>query len=328
MLVSFVSDIHLNLRGDSSWASSRFLSLFKLLAENKSETIILGGDIFDLSKVSLDELKVFYDGIKLLTDVNKEVIVISGNHENLSDNKTVFDFIPHVGFTYYEDELVKLDGYDLYFVSHLKCKEIINKKKDISKRKSILFSHFRANFGTFIKGEIDVAEVSKMFDHCFVGDIHHTHTPYPNVTYPSSPYSIHFDIPRDFGYFVIDLGSTFSYHWERLDLPCKILQKVSSSDVLQGLQLEDSNRYKVVIEDFPNTEVSAKLMKNKLVDNFEFKPKEIKNTDEFEELVTDLSSHKGEEVIDMLLLLLKTNEYPLELSDENYLKELLKDVRN
>jgi hypothetical protein len=311
------------------WASNRFLRLFTLLSECTASHIILGGDIFDMAKVSLEELKVFYEGVKILTDAEKVVWVISGNHENLSDSKTVFDFIPAVGFTYFEDSVLQIPGYDLYFVSHLKCKTIASKKKDISsQRQSVLFSHFRANFGTFIKGEIDVGEVSKIFNHCFVGDIHHTHTPFPNVTYPSSPYSVHFDLPRDFGYFLINLDKEFSYTWERLDLPCKVLHKTTTEEVLAGLSLDSQHIYKVVVQSSPSTEVSSKLMKNPLVDNFEFKPVEITSTEEFDDLVLDLHSHKKEQVVDTLLLLLKANTYPLTQGLEDYLKGVLKDVRD
>jgi hypothetical protein len=329
MQVAFVSDIHLSLRHSPTWASNRFLQLFTLLSECPASHIILGGDTFDTAKVSLEELKVFYEGIQILRDAEKIVWVISGNHENLSDHKTVFDFIPAVGFTYLEDVVLKIPNYDLYFVSHLKCKTIASKKKDISsQRQSILFSHFRANFGTFIKGEIDVGEVSKIFNHCFVGDIHHSYAPFPNVTYPSSPYSIHFDLPRDYGYFLINLDKELSYTWERLDLPCKILHTTTAEEVLTGLSLDSRHIYKVIVQSSPSTEVASKLMKNPLVDNFEFKPLEIANTEEFEDLVLDLYNHKKTEVIDTLLLLLKTNNYPISQDLEDYLRGVLKDVRD
>jgi len=327
--ILFVTDIHLNLRANKAWESSRFLALFDLIAKDEADTIVIGGDTFDLAKPSLEEIKVFYEGISKLSD--KKVYLISGNHENLSNTETVFDYIPHIGFTYIEDDIINFNRYSLFFVSHIKCKSIIHHKKDISLSKTnILFSHFRSNYGTFIKGEIDVLEVSKMFDFIFVGDIHHKYSPYPNVHYPSSPYGIHYEPLREYGAYRITLEDKMPVSFEhvRLHLPSKILVTNSSEEVLKGLSLLPQHLYKVVVLDSPSTKVTHLLSKNSLVGVFDYKPTEIENTEEFEKLVEDLSAHSSEDVVDTIIKLLKANEVGFPEKNESYLRGVLRDARN
>jgi DNA repair exonuclease SbcCD nuclease subunit len=322
----FVADIHLNLRSNKEWEQSRFLTLFKHLANHTADTIILGGDIFDLPKPSLEEINTFYTGIGYLKD--KTVYLISGNHENLSETKTVFDYLPHVGFIYLENTMLSVKGYDLYFVSHIKCKQIVEYKKELSSsRKNILFSHFRANYGTFIKGEIDVKEVSDIFDFCFVGDIHHVYSPYHNVYYPSSPYGIHYEVARDYGVYVIDFGVEFKFTWERLHLPSKILVE-TTEDTIDLSGLDENNRYKVVVKGSPSTKITSTLMKDTRVASFDYKPTEVEDTEEFEKLVDELSSHIEEDITDTIIKLVKSTDFVLDEETEKYLKAVMLDVRN
>jgi len=324
----FVTDIHLNLRNNRDWEQSRLLQLFDSIAKDPCEFVILGGDIFDLPKPSLDEINTFYQAIAKLSD-KKEVILISGNHENLSDTKTVFDYLPKVGFRYIETGFLRVPGYDLYFSSHIKCKEISNVKKDLSStRINILFSHFRANYGTFIKGEIDVKEVSDLFDYVFVGDIHHLYSPYHNVFYPSSPYGVHFEPSRDYGWYKLNFDKEFSYVWERLHLPSKILVEATQEEILNGLSLDDKHKYKVIVKGEPNTKVSNLLVKDPKVSTFDYKPQEISTTEEFDQLLEDLSSHVDEDIVDTIFKLVKATDYVLKKDDEQYLRGLLLNARN
>jgi DNA repair exonuclease SbcCD nuclease subunit len=329
MTLSFVTDIHLNLRKNSEWEKSRFLKLFDILAQDDSSLVVLGGDIFDVPKPTLEELSTFYEGIEKLKE--KQVIVISGNHENLSEHKTVFDYIPKVGFTYIEQELRTIGGVDCYFVSHIRCKEIYKSTKAMIRddRESILFSHFRANYGTFIKGEIDVKEVSDIFTKCFVGDIHHKYSPYSNTFYPSSPYGIHFELLRDYGYYSIKLedGKT-SFDWVRLNLPSKVLIETTTRGLESTLILDPDHLYKVVVKGIPDTKTSSILMKMNNVAQFDYKTEQEENTEEFEELIDELSSHKQEEISQTLLMLLKANEFNVTKELEEYLQGILIDVKN
>ena len=329
MTCTFVSDIHLNLRHNKQWEENRFLLLFDYLASSTSDTIILGGDIFDLAKPSLEEIGIFYKGISKLTSAQKKVYLISGNHENLSEEKTVFNHIPQVGYEYLEKGVINVGKYSMYFVSHLFCKQISDFKPDIkSNRVNVLFSHFRSNYGTFIKGEIDVKEVSEMFDHVFVGDIHHLYSPFPNVLYPSSPYSVHYELLRDYGVYEITFGDTLTFEHKLLHLPSKVLHHVSASDVLEGLSLDGDHLYKIIVKGNPDTRISTMLMKNPKVATFDYIPEIVEDTEEFEQLVEDLSSHIEEDVVSTLVLLLKANEYPLTEPLETYLRKVLTDARN
>lgn len=323
----FVTDIHLKLRRNREWEIGRFLALFRLLSNTNSDTIILGGDIFDLSKPSLEEISVFYDGIKLLTEAKKDVYVISGNHENLSDTKTVFDYLPQIGFTYLPKKVFNSTNHSLYFYSHIHCKEIQEVKEElVTNKTSILFSHFRSNYGTFIKGEIDVKEVSELFDLVFVGDIHHHYSPFSNVHYPSSPYSIHYEPLRDYGIFHITLDKEVTFSHELVYLPSKVLLKVTPEEVEAGLSLNPEHLYKVVVTGSPDTKISATLGKNPQVDVFDYAPELQENTEEFEQLVDDLSSHLEEDVLTTIFSLLKANNCDLDNDLEQYLRKVVQNA--
>ena len=320
--ILFVSDIHLNLRKNNVWELNRFYELADEINKVDADLLVLGGDIFDKANPNLDEISAFYRFIDKIKDNFKQVLVISGNHEDLSKKETCFHKLPEVGFTYLEyrkDTHLITDGVALYFVSHHKIDEI--KNIDVSDKTNLLFSHIRANIGV-VKAEAPLGKISKQFDEVILGDIHIPYKPYKNVEYCGSPYTIQYENKRDTGMFLITLnkGKVNKEFISLSHLPQKIKYDLSVKEYKELLPyLDKRNLYKIVLHDSVQS-----LADLEIPDNVSIVFSSILDKEELEEQVTEIKKVGHIDVVDTLLKLVKNNaecseqvyEYGLQIVNE------------
>ncbi len=233
--VLFVSDIHLNLNKNRTWEENRFLTLAREIVCCKADIIILGGDTFDVPKPSLEELRAFYTFIEIINEGNPEVIVLSGNHEELSHHTTVFDYIPKVGFRYVEDETLTIGKHTLYLVSHHKIHGI---KDKCLPNNSHLFSHIRCASS---KHSAEISFSGLKFDNIILGDIHNI-TEFDAVKYAGQPYSTVYEVEQDRGFLICHIGLDFVTERVKTYLPSKKLLNTNFS-LLQETILYGTNEF-------------------------------------------------------------------------------------
>jgi len=263
-IISVCGDIHLNLRtaSDYDWEVARYLSLMEVLANDDSGVVVLSGDIFDKAHATLQEIAVFYEGLSLLVDANKEVIIIDGNHEELDSETTTFDLLPRKGFTRIKVSYLTFAGVEVWFVGHPHISSITS---DVimpsTDKKSILISHYRSDIGVAAE-EVDNYLVSLKFDDTILSDIHYRLTPADNIRYTSSPYGIHYTPEKDYGYCQIIINDG---DYEIVDVNLKLPSKVKIQCTEQELptvldSLDAQNKYKLAITG-ENTTESLQLLK-------------------------------------------------------------------
>lgn len=324
-------DIHINLRKFPEFERKRVLMLaeeFKTLEADEDEELlfILNGDIFDKAKPTYEEIALFYEFIDVISHNGKRsVYVLSGNHEELGKEKTIFDYLPQHNFIYLKVGIFTFfeGSVSLFAVGHPFLDVIENKTLPLGDHTNVLVSHYRSNIG-FAGEEINNKEVSETFDLTVLSDIHMAWCPYDNICYTSSPYAIHFDdYSTQYGYMHL-------YVWKRgvtetrqiLFLPSKYKIKVSEEDfpyVLEEIADNEDNLYKLICK-FP--EDSSKLEQISSLPNivhYEFVPDEEEDeTAEYTEIIDSLKEGKDSDLAQIIDELVKAKEP----SVKSYKKEL------
>lgn len=248
--ILFVSDIHLNLKSEKLWETERFLKLFSDLGETiKSDgldLVVLGGDIFDRARPSIEEIKLFYQAIELLELPPDKIIVIAGNHEEVRKPMYTFDYLPQDGFTYYKEHKITEKGTDIYFVSHSNLNSLAGIVDNLSNRKNLLFTHVRCTIPPHITEEYPLLKVNNSFDLVISGDIHFRWDAYDKIMYPGTPYSHSYKTEVDHGYFIIDTDTLEVEH--RLTYyPNKIKISLPYRKIKEVHKLPKENFYKVQV---------------------------------------------------------------------------------
>ncbi len=305
--ISVSGDIHLNLRSNSleatDWERDRFIELFTILADNDSDVVVLSGDIFDKSKPTFKEIGLFYEGIDLLKEANKQVYVIDGNHEVISDTQTTFDYLPEAGFTRLKANVLTFGGVYLWLVGH---PHISNITKDLLPimydKKNILISHYRSDIG-YAKEEVDNELVSRRFDDAILSDIHYRLSPADNIQYTSSPYGIHFTPDKDYGYCTITISSKdYEIDFIKLNLASKVKITTTTANLKETLkQLDSCNMYNLEVSGVSSTEHLTEIAKYSCVSKFTFS--EL-STECFEEVTDELKAAGDTSVSDIIMVAL------------------------
>jgi len=216
MKVAVVSDVHLNLRKNIDFESGRFHALISSLAQSDANLIVFNGDLFDKARPSLEEIANVNKAISALEKNSKEVIILAGNHEAVSKDKSTYDFL---GIK----NVKKFAKLELEGVSVLLC-DWFNLFRLQEESADVLISHFRGDVPPFIEEEVVTTDFKDNFDLGILGDIHFRHTLHGNMFYTSSPYSIHFSKTQaEYGYIMLNIidGSPM-LEFINLELPSKI----------------------------------------------------------------------------------------------------------
>lgn len=326
--VTISGDIHLNLRSTDLvmklWESERFLALFHLLASNDSKIIILNGDIFDKAKVTYEEVGLFFEGIGILNEANKDVYIVEGNHEVIDSSTTTFDFLPHSGFKRLKADQLKFPGVDLWVVGHPYINYIEKDLLPISfDTKNILISHYRSDIG-YASSEVDNELVSDRFDDAVLSDIHYRLSPAHNIQYTSSPYGIHYTPDKDYGYCTIDIkDGDYEIEFIKLTLPSKVKLTTTKEELSDTVaSLDPSNKYNLEIAGTSCTASLSSISKGEgPITKFSFSDIEV---DAGELLVDTLKDSSDSSISDIIMVALDD----VELSDEELenAKKLLKEL--
>ena len=326
--ISNVGDIHLNLRSTSveqnSWERTRFLLLINVLATNDSGIILLNGDTFDKAKATYEEIGLFYEGIEILESHGKIIYVTDGNHEEISDGVTTFDYLPHKGYSRIKVDSLSFDGVDVWIVGHPYINMIDKGLLPISyDKKNILISHYRSDIG-YADAEIDNEKVSSTFDDTILSDIHYRLSPAHNIQYTSSPYGIHFTPDKDYGYCTLEIADgDYKIEFIKLDLPSKVKVVIKQKDLTDTLPtLDTANRYNLEVVGISNSENLMSISeKQDFITKFNFTDIE----DSIMEVITDDLKEAGDVSVSEIIMIALDD---VELSDSELVKakKILQEV--
>ena len=80
MKLLFTADWHIKLNNKLplEWVKSRYFALVDLINQEKVDLVVIGGDIFDVPKPSVEEIELYHN---LMMNINHHVRIYSGNHE-------------------------------------------------------------------------------------------------------------------------------------------------------------------------------------------------------------------------------------------------------
>jgi len=202
-------DIHINTNRFNNFEHKRIKYLQDNINKHTPDLVVLNGDILDKAKPTLQDLKLFY---KFTSGIKSDIILISGNHEELSIKETCYDFIPEVNYTYVPIGQFQFKNYKLLFVSHHLIKDIQKLKGDI------LFTHYRSAVNVHTTDEYSNKLVSEKFKITFLSDIHQKIKPYHNIFYTSSPNSLKFHQEIDeYGFYVVTLSNKINIEYQELN---------------------------------------------------------------------------------------------------------------
>ena len=246
MKLVLISDSHAGARNDSILFNNYFLRfykevLFPYMDENKLDTIVHLGDLFDRRKY-VNFFTLYSWRKNVFEPINKkyEMYIIQGNHDiYFKDSNEVNSldelFIGYDNIHVIDKPIEKtFDGTDILMIPwiHRSNEEQCMEKME-SSRSSILMGHFEILGFSMYKGMMnkdngyDPAIFSR-FEHVMSGHYHHRSTLH-NITYLGSPYEIIWTDYRDpRGFHVFD---TDTRELEFIENPLKIFYKINYNDV-------------------------------------------------------------------------------------------------
>ena len=234
MRVLFLADVHIKLgqkKVPVEWQTQRFLRLFQEIHSatraHKIDKVIIGGDLFDSPKPSVDELVL---GVSLVNSLQSPVEIFTGNHECRGKKESILSVMqpilePHVVVIDYE---YRSKDYDIIPYTHL------HNEQWVEAESKLLLTHVRGNIGGLVKSEIDLERL-KGWKLVLAGDLHEHSMTQENVVYPGSPINTSFARTRsenEHGYIVIDT-ETLDWEFHPLDLPQLIRKSVTSTDQIK-----------------------------------------------------------------------------------------------
>lgn len=311
-----IADIH--IRTDDlpvllSWNNNRLIDLTIAIIKLQVDEVWIIGDLFDRSHPSMGDI---ISATHFVKELGVPVKYINGNHERITKDLYTLHLLKNVLDITPLDELMEVDGVTLACIGH----ESLYKIKDLPPR-DLLLSHFRWSHDVFGVGELrkkDEKFISENFRETILGDIHFPYEPMGNVRYISSPYSINYSKPKDYGVVILKFDDgDLEISRVKLDLPCKIGAKLALS-LVNGFidSTSPKHLYKLVVSLRYNQLEDFKKLKPP--NNIELIPKFITEDSEVQEVG---KIEVGSNIKDVLLNSLKLPEE----ADKLYIKDIIKD---
>ena len=314
--VALIADIHIrvdSLPVEVSWNYTRLKELAEELNTLIIDEVWIIGDLFDRSLASMSDIisaKHFIDTIEV------PVKYLNGNHERADKDNYTLDLLKSVLNIEALPEFMETNGVSINCIGY----DSIHKIKTLPPT-DLLLTHLRWSHDLFGKGELGKADenfISKNFKQSILGDIHYPYEPEDNVTYISSPYSINYGTPKDYGLIILELDKgDFKFERKTLDLPCKISTTLPLAIVNGFIKSTDAKHlYRIIV----------KLRHNQMEDFKKIKfPKNIESIPQFIEGKLDvidvkpieISGNIKEVLIDSLKLEEEGNQYIREILKEN-----------
>ena len=191
MKTLFTADLHIKLGQKNvpiDWSINRFNLFIDQLSDmqNKADTLVLGGDIFDRVPTTA-ELELYF---RLISSITIPCVIYPGNHEALKKNTTFLTHLKEVTTSINSkaviiDKCCTMYGLDFIPYNHLKDKEW---PEPTSK---VLCTHVRGEIPPHVKPEIDLTKLDG-WDIVLAGDLHSHTNSQRNIVYPGSPYTTSF----------------------------------------------------------------------------------------------------------------------------------------
>ena len=313
--VVVTGDIHINTNRFSDFENKRLKYLHDNINKHNPDLVVLNGDILDKAKPTLQDFKLFY---KFIEGVKSSILLISGNHEELSMKETCYDFIPEVNYVYVPIGTLHFKDYKLLFVSH----HLINNIQKLSG--DILFTHYRSAVNLHTTDEYNNKLVSEKFKYTFISDIHQKISPYYNILYTSSPNSLKFHQEIDqYGFYVVTLNDDVDIKYHELNQYGKqrlIVSKDNIEDIKARLKKYPTWLFKLSIpEDVSKDEFSGF---DNIVGFDLLTTDDEEDKKEYKQAVNDIFNKQKLNPYDILVNYLSLDDY-----SEDVVKNVLVDIK-
>lgn len=308
MKVLFTADIHIKLGQKNvpvEWAKNRYKLLFSDLAalSHQCDLTILGGDIFDRVP-TVEELEVYFE---LVSHINSECIIYSGNHEALKRDTTFLSYLSKVTSKVNNKVRIIDDFYtykDIDFIPYNKLKEY--HPADIDFHSRTLCTHVRGEIPPHVKAEVNL-DIFNRWDIVLAGDLHSYDNCQRNILYPGSPITTSFHRNTVSTGVILYDTETLAHDWIELELPQLIRKTIRA-----GEEAVATSYHHTIYDVEGDMAELSELADNDLVD------KKVSKRDTDVALILDTGMSIQEEVTEYLT-------YILQLSGDsltNALKEL------
>lgn len=263
-MILFIADVHIKLgqkKVPKEWQINRFNLLASELLKQDFDTLVIGGDLFDVPNPSIDEVGLMYDFLYKFKD--KGGIIIPGNHEMISKVKDCFipiDYMLNTLRFKVIREFETIDGIDYipYNIIH----------DNFTPKSKFAVTHVRGEIPPHVKPEIDLS-VFESYDKVFAGDLHSVKNSQANIYYPGSPMTVSFNrnkVSGSNGFFLIDKENK-DHEWVELVLPQLLRKTVSSTeDMVKGDYDHIIYEIESELENLANIKTSE-LLDKKIVKN-------------------------------------------------------------
>ena len=311
MKLLFIADLHIKLgqkKVPVDWQTQRFLSLFSEIQNatcvHGVDKVVIGGDLFDSPKPSVDELVL---GVSLVNSLQSSVEIFTGNHECRGKKESILAVMqpilePHVVVIDYE---YRSEEYDVIPYTHL------HNEQWVAAKSKLLLTHVRGNIGGLVKSEIDLDRL-KEWELVLAGDLHEHSMTQENIVYPGSPINTSFARTRsenEHGYIVIDT-ETLEWDFHSFDLPQLIRKTVSSTS-----EIQKGDRDHIIYEVEGDSTTLSNIKDHELLDkkvNTEYESQaalDLRNLLYSEELAVYLKEVQGLDDEEIARLITKVRQY-------------------
>ena len=172
MKLLHLSDLHLGKKvNDISMLTNQEYVLnqaLELVSKEDIQTVLIAGDIFDKPVANIEAIRLFNNFLKSLNAQNKEVLIISGNHDNIDRLTYLSDLVsPNIVFAKnFENEVQKVElseDTDIYLLPYLTTAQV--KKYNSNDKKSSYQEGFKQIIDDI---ELDKNKVNILVAHQFV----------------------------------------------------------------------------------------------------------------------------------------------------------------
>lgn len=304
MKILFSADWHIKLGQDKvpkEFQKNRFGMLAERLHQifiaHNCDLHIAGGDIFDVSKPSTEEIELLFS---MLGAMNHKGLMYTGNHEMLSKTISCLDHL--------SDAITKATSDNWEVVHDYRSKDFdvipyssLHAKSWKPSEGKLCFTHVRGEIPPHVTPEIELAKfINHGYSKVFAGDLHSYQNSQKisggiDLCYPGSPLTTSFHRERTVktnGVMLID-SDTGEYEWIELgDLPQLIRKTITVGDEM----LPDSHDrviYEVEgdvsqLKAIKNSELLDKRINNKVTKDAKLNLTDLPILEELELYLTDV----------------------------------------
>lgn len=271
-----LADCHIRSHKDApeDFTINRFRELFKTVIKaclENTAILLISGDLLDSSSPKLIELKLIFEFFTMLNENKIKTILVSGNHEDITEGVNIFDYLPVQAFNniYCSDKPYVVYGPDI--VIHPLDHDKLNSWQApgrLEGKFNILLSHIRASYGPFIQEEFPITKLEEHYDLVLLGDLHVPLKLSEKTHYCNHPLNSSYEQKPDCSFILLTIeGNKYDIQRIPTDLP-NLIQRNCKVEDFGKLELDPKHYYKVNVEGtreelraIPNILPNAKIVK-------------------------------------------------------------------